>query len=177
MEYALPGDVARGASPDSQERPRVSSNLRILLVVFLVCTLLALWYAGARYVDYTYGGYELTWWDACIPALVEWWAWVALTPGILWLTRRFPLEQRRWGRAFLVHAPLSVVAGVLQSVCEMAILSFALGRDARVTTGDLAQASLLYWLFVGALHAIDINRRYRERDHEGRLAECDDFCE
>jgi two-component system, LytTR family, sensor kinase len=50
-----------------------------------------------------------------------WYSWAALTPGILWLTRRFPFDRAAWKAAIPVH-----VAGVIVAVSLHVVMTVAL---------------------------------------------------
>src|SRR5262245_33536042 len=39
--------------------------------------------------------------------------WAALTIGIFWLGRRYPLAQRRWWKSLAVHVPASLATAFL----------------------------------------------------------------
>jgi signal transduction histidine kinase len=66
-----------------------------------------------------------------------WYSWAALTPAILWLTRRFPFDRASWKRAIPVH-----IAGVLIATSLHVVLSVAL----RIGTYYAIGESLDTWL-------------------------------
>jgi two-component system, LytTR family, sensor kinase len=65
-----------------------------------------------------------------------WYSWAVLTPGILWLTRRFPFDRATWKAAIPVH-----IAGVVAAVSAHVVLAVAL----RMATYWLAGESLDTW--------------------------------
>ncbi len=50
-----------------------------------------------------------------------WYSWAALTPGILWLTRRFPFDRAAWKMAIPIHVAGVVVATSLHVVLTVAL--------------------------------------------------------
>jgi two-component system, LytTR family, sensor kinase len=66
-----------------------------------------------------------------------WYTWVCLTPGILWLTRRFPFDRANWKLSIPVH-----VAGVLVATSLHVVLAIAV----RVATYSAFGESLDTWL-------------------------------
>ncbi|HLW78007.1 MAG TPA: histidine kinase, partial [Terriglobia bacterium] len=53
------------------------------------------------------------------------WIWAALTPGVLWLSARFPLERRHWGRRLAVHIPASFLFAALHMAIRLGIFPAA----------------------------------------------------
>jgi len=66
-----------------------------------------------------------------------WYSWAALTPAILWLTRRFPFDRATWKMAIPIH-----IAGVLVATSLHVVLAVAL----RMGTYWLIGESLDTWL-------------------------------
>ena len=52
--------------------------------------------------------------------LTYWYSWAVLTPGILWLTRKFPFERATWKAAIPVHIAGVVVATLLHVTMAVA---------------------------------------------------------
>lgn len=69
--------------------------------------------------------------------LTYWYSWAVLTPGILWLTRRFPFERATWKVAIPVH-----LAGVVVAV----LLHVAMAVASRMATYWVVGESLESWL-------------------------------
>src|SRR5215469_12026146 len=82
--------------------------------------------------------------------LISWmagvWMWFLLTPAVLWLGRRFPLERKR----YLRRIPLHFVFAVLVSLVELAVESGIL-RSLRVfpTIMTSYAATLVFLLIIG----------------------------
>jgi two-component sensor histidine kinase len=86
-------------------------------------------------------------------------------PGIVYLTRRFPLERKRWRSALAVHVPACLVFSALHSV--LYALACRAWEDAASPLYYRFHPNLLtYWAFVGATQAFDYFRKYQERERE-----------
>src|ERR1700752_2332919 len=48
-------------------------------------------------------GHSITWGHALLPPLLNHWIWAILTPGVLWLSARYPIERRAWVRVVGIH--------------------------------------------------------------------------
>jgi sensor histidine kinase YesM len=99
--------------------------------------------------------------------------WLCLTPFILYLARRFPLERRRWLKSVLVHLAASASFALLQlGIYVLAALLVGLysGQQPFLASfRNLLIASihfdlLTYWAIIGLSHALDYYRKYRERE-------------
>jgi two-component system LytT family sensor kinase len=103
-----------------------------------------------------------------------WYSWALLTPGILWLARRFPFERETWLRSVPVH-----VAGVF--ACTLAHVSLVmLGRGAiyswrgeslgvwssefqRMFFLNFDYETMTYWTIVGVSHALRYHYESQDR--------------
>ncbi|MGE3492216.1 MAG: sensor histidine kinase [Vicinamibacterales bacterium] len=107
--------------------------------------------------------------------LTYWYSWAVLTPGILWLTRKFPFERATWKAAIPVHIAGVIVATLLH--VAMAVAS-AMGIYAMVGEPltswlrEFQQMLLLnfdwemmtYWTIVGVGHAIRYHYQARAKE-------------
>lgn len=133
-------------------------------IAAVVCTLLAVSFAGAAYADYKYRDYDVTWAELLVRALADWWPWVVLAPLIVLLAERFRFEPRRWPVAMMVHLPAAVIFSVGKTAIKASVLDQIFGADRiRGGVGELARGALLYLAFVAAVHGLESQRRYRER--------------
>lgn len=66
-----------------------------------------------------------------------WYSWAVLTPGILWLTQRFPFDRATWKRAIPIH-----IAGVILAVSLHVVITVALRMGTYWAFGE----SLDTWL-------------------------------
>ena len=98
-----------------------------------------------------------------------------LSPGILWMGRRWPIERDVWFRRVLLHLPFSVIF----SLVDLAIAGFV---DSRLSLAPLPKlfrqaymilliidfhaAVITYWIVLGGQHAIRYYRKYQERERQ-----------
>lgn len=101
--------------------------------------------------------------------------WAFLTPVVVALARRFPIERPRVGRNVAVHLTLSILfaMGVIV-LSDLVIVSFGIGRSFMVQSfmrilvpalvGGFHQHFYTYWVVVAVYHAIRYHQAYIERD-------------
>ncbi len=122
----------------------------------------------------THGPYP--WWHHLIGWMAGVWLWFLLTPVVLWLGRKFPLERARLGRRIAVHLPLSVLVSIVQLTIEAAVLKRTgifpgLFTTFSATLGFLLiigfhQGMLNYWGLLGMQYAYGWYVGYQERKQE-----------
>ncbi|MEO1367430.1 MAG: histidine kinase [Acidobacteriota bacterium] len=131
-------------------------------------TCLALWLAGAE---------QPTWWRIFLYHLPLWWFWMALTPVIAALARRFPVDRRGGAMAFAVHLPASLVAVVLHLALEaawatVAVPSLAIAGpfEEQMRVGARSSMVILnllaYWAVLAVVSTADVYRRLVDRELE-----------
>jgi two-component system, LytTR family, sensor kinase len=118
--------------------------------------------------------------------MAYWWSWALLTPGVLWMVRRFHFARPTWRRALLAH-----LAGVMVFVAAQTVLSVlsrmtiftAIGEPMpwwpdfqRQFFWNFDWGMMTYWAIVGGSHALDFHRESQDRalaaaQLETRLAE------
>jgi two-component system, LytTR family, sensor kinase len=91
-------------------------------------------------------------------------------PGIIWLSRRFPLEQKTWGKALLVHIPACLLFSLSHSWLYAA-LCYASPKLFHMLFIRFHPNLLTYWAVVGFSSANDYFRRYKEREKQLAQAE------
>ena len=108
------------------------------------------------------------WVDLFLGNVVMFWAWAALTPVILWLGRRFPLERPRLPLHLLMH----FVGGFAFALAHIAIVRYAnalfTGRPLQswfsYVIGYGATGVLIAWAILAASQALIYFRRYKDRE-------------
>jgi two-component system, LytTR family, sensor kinase len=136
-------------------------------------TLFGLFFASQSIAVRAYDGYPLRVGQTIASWLLCGFIWLALTPLVLWLARRLPLERRTWRR----NLPAHIVAAVLLSLLQLATyvtISSLLGMIPGqrpffesfrgLLVGDFHFDLLTYGAVVGLSHALDYYRKYRERE-------------
>jgi two-component system LytT family sensor kinase len=142
--------------------------------IILGCwTFYGLFFASQAIVQEAYLGRPIRWSHHLTSWLVCAYIWAALTPLVLYLSRRFRIERRNWlGRAF-IHLLFGIlVASLLLSI--YAAVTALIGLPAaqkpfRVAFFGLLVVEfhfslLMYWVVLGLDHALDYYRKYRERE-------------
>ena len=112
-------------------------------------------------------------WEVLFWNLASFYEWALLSPLILWLARRWPLERRAVPRLLLVHAPASVVLGAVH--LSLYVFVYVAGRGPRVdifpSPADLygyyfyrflPVNILIYWIILVIIYALDYYRKYQE---------------
>src|SRR5215203_671279 len=67
-------------------------------------------YLSFRMENFPVPLWPMFWWQ-----MLGWGSWAVLTPVVLWLGRRFPLERGSLGRGLLVHLPACFVLAAARS--------------------------------------------------------------
>jgi two-component system LytT family sensor kinase len=167
----------RRESPTEGPTPTMGA---IITVWSLAAWLMVFDMEATAYVN----GDALPGWRAMVPALAEWYLWVPLTPGVLWLGSRYPISRSRHWPTYLPHAAGIVGATVLRGAVYATATIFVARAPTvgslpiylfRVTVGFLPVAAALYVavLFYGT--AAEYARRSRDGELraaklEGQLA-------
>jgi signal transduction histidine kinase len=172
-------------SPDDQNNSGGTSFFRGAtgkgFVIFAGWTLLAFFFSIQAYLNYAYVGRPspfgriLVAWLSCV------YIWAPLTPLVIALAQRFPVERDTIWRRLLVH----LFAASLISTLQIAIYTFvrqALLGDAtqpfspvrsfqNLFVAEFHINLLLYGAVLGLTQAYDYYRRYRERERRATQLE------
>jgi LytS/YehU family sensor histidine kinase len=137
-------------------------------------TLFGLFFASEVIIIRAYEGRPLRLGETLAAWMICACVWLALTPLMLYLARRFPLERRRWLKSALVHFAASAAFALIQlgtySLIVVLLVGLASGsqsffesfRSLFVTSFHFDL--LTYWAIIGLSHALDYYRKYRERE-------------
>jgi two-component system LytT family sensor kinase len=149
-------------------RPRV----RNWLAVWCGWTALALFFATSASLTYLSTGRPGNWALSIQRSLLEWWLWALLTPVVVHLARRYPLDRRRPWRHGLVHAVAGFGLAVAKVAAERAAFAWLTGVWTYWFVSTLALQFFIYCAIVAAAHGAVYYERSRERDHlAARLAD------
>ena len=147
-------------------------RLRAWLAVWTGWTALALFFAVSTSLTYRSTGRPANWQLTITRALSEWWMWALLTPAIVWLSRRFPLQRARGLRNAGVHAAAGAAVAIAKMFADRAVFAALTGFWTYLLVSTLALDFAIYVGIVAAAHGVEYYRRSRERDQlEARLAE------
>ena len=168
----------------SFEWPRWSS-WGIFSLVWTIPGLVALSY---YYLNQSVTGQEMSWPFALVSTLPNWYLWAAMTPLVIWLARKFPLDRFSWRKHVIaVHLPAMLGMILLHSLANL-LLFFITGMPGheslsselyKIHFGTRVHANFLtYWTIIGAFYAFDYQRKLGAREQqaatlETRLAEAE----
>jgi two-component system, LytTR family, sensor kinase len=109
--------------------------------------------------------------------LISWFTgayiWVLLTPVVVQLTNRFPLERKNWLRRTGLHLVLSIAVALVQTTLESSILPFFhifppymktfVSTFLFLMVIGFHQAVLTYWIIMTIELSVRYHRAYQER--------------
>ncbi len=145
--------------------------------IFGFWTLFSFLYANQIYLEMLHDPrMHHSWWRILSWQLVVWYTWGCLTPLILMLGRRFPLEGGVRLRGLLIHLPVSAILSAIHiaaaTLVRVLIEPFDVWSDTRPFLdqySDMLGNSflfdfLIYWAILGVGYAFDYHEKYRERE-------------
>lgn len=142
-------------------------------LIALGWTLFGLFFASEVIVSRAYGERPLRLSETLTAWLICAYIWLALTPLVLHLARRFQLERGRWLRNSLVHLAASAVFAALQLGTYVLVASWVgleiskqpfLEAFRNQFVSEFHFDVLTYWAIIGLSHAVDYYREARERE-------------
>ena len=86
-------------------------------------------------------------------------------PGIVWLTRRFPVERKTWPKALAVHIPACLLFSMGHSFLYWTTC-YASNELGETLFFRFHPNLLTYWAIVGFTEAVDYFERYTQRERE-----------
>ena len=147
-----------------------------LLAIVAGYTALGLFIAAANSLAYLSTGNAANWIPSIKRSLGDWYGWAALTPFILLLADRYPIQRTALVRNGGVHLAAAVAIAVLKVYMDGWIRRALFGRGyVRIASGAPFNF-LMYWIILAAAHGLRYHRTSRERELrasqlEARLAE------
>ena len=136
-------------------------------------TLYGLFFASEVVVSRAYAGRPIRLREALTSWLICAYLWLAITPLIIFLSRRFPLGRKSWLKSLAVHLAASAVITLLQLGIYVTIASmvgvnsgkqpfFSAFRNQFIASFHFEL--LTYWALIGLTQGLDYYRKYRERE-------------
>jgi two-component system LytT family sensor kinase len=159
-------------------RSLVERYWRVACVVIGCWTFLALLFTPQTYLSNLRAPTPLTWGQAFGATTILFYVWAVLTPLVLWLGARFPIERPRVLRDSLMHLVLSVPVSLLHlwllQTANALLLAWSYSYRpplpvAALLVGLGATDIMVYWGIVAVSQAVNYFRKYQER--EFRLAQ------
>jgi two-component system, LytTR family, sensor kinase len=163
----------------------VESRLRyrqVVKAVLIFQILSGLLYSGQSYWVMYRG---VPWWTLALYYSSVNAFWACVSPVILWLAYRFPIERSRWIPHLTIHVltasalslaalahqaiidhyaavfPPMVDGGLLSEYRHLIVMYFQGGQHA---VPQVSPGLLIYFAILGSIHAVDYYRRYRDRE-------------
>jgi two-component system, LytTR family, sensor kinase len=143
-------------------------------VIVAIWTVFGLLLSTQQWVGYTLRGNPLPWRTLLLVWMPVAYAWAIVTPGILWLGRRFPFERGVWARSAAVHlvacSALVFLLGLGYTWHSARILptpasdTAPLARVLQLFVAWLFTDGLLYWTVLSVGYVVAHQRRLRERE-------------
>ena len=112
-------------------------------------------------------------WTRALYVQMSWgYLWALLTPVVLWLVRRFPIEKHHWRRSVLAHLAASTLltfaGGIVSHVLLWLKYGLELGRpysfqnSLRFAVSNYTEAMGIYLLITFLAYAFNYYQRYRQ---------------
>ena len=173
----IPRRTVRGVrEPKIGEEPSVRTFWKRTSANIAAWTVAAFFFASQLYFLYPIAsGREMSFTRALLINLPFYYLWALVTPAILGLARRFPIERMEWRKPLLIHLAASTILSALQLFLAGAFLHVL--SDVTPSRADsfwttLAQffrlnfhANVLtYWALVGLAWGADTYAKYRDRE-------------
>jgi two-component system LytT family sensor kinase len=147
-------------------------RVRTWLAVWAAWTALALFFAVSSSLTYLSTGRAANWAFSIQRSLLEWWLWALLTPIVVWLARRFPLDRQNALGNASIHAVAGFAIAFVKLSADRAAFAWLTGIWMYWLVSTLALQLFVYGAIVAAAHGLGYYERSRERDHlAARLAD------
>jgi two-component system LytT family sensor kinase len=149
------------------------SRWTIFALILGCWTLVALFFSSRSYTADVYRGGEANWWQSLFVWTIVFYLWAALTPLVLYLAKRFPLEGARLWRSLATHLVAS--CGIV--LFYILLITF-IGPHAWWPEGlhhtfpqkyhkffvlQFQTELSNYWSIIGVSVAVSYYRKYQER--------------
>jgi len=142
------------------------------LVIVLSWMVFGVEMASQYYLYQVRAGLPASWSQLLVQELFYALLWAALTPLVLWLAKRYPIESRTWHRRLPLHLLLSVIVSSFHHILfDLLRAVGGLSGPFSLHWDDLVQGLLrfvdygilLYWIILLIHYALENYRKYHER--------------
>jgi two-component sensor histidine kinase len=133
-------------------------------------TLLALLFVPETYFFFMYRQEPIPWSRTIVLTLANAAVALAFVPPIVWLTRRYPIDNRSWRKALLIHLPACLLFS-LSHTWIYAGFCFASPVLFHMLFLRFHPNLLSYWAIVGFTQAMEYFDRFKERERQLAQAE------
>jgi len=158
--------------------PSLSRKLKVAAAIWLAWTAAGLFYVTQDFVPRLYRNESIRWYGVFVGWMAAMWICAALTPAILWLERRWPLErERRWQRVALHLGFAGVFSIVSQSIEAPVLMTLGVFAQGPLASSVAAAATwtlvygfhggiVRYWIVLGIQTIVRSHQEARERERE-----------
>jgi sensor histidine kinase YesM len=157
-----------------RNKPPKSKPLTKWAIIFLCWTGFALFFISQSYMFQARSAGAIEWKGPLVNWLFASYAWFALTPLVLKLSNRFPLQRGKLLRSVGIHALsapfFNIVTIVVFVIARGLILGLLPGTGSLLESvwhyviADFHGGMLVYWVIIGISQSMDYYRRYRDRE-------------
>jgi signal transduction histidine kinase len=157
------------------------------LAIWAVWTLFGFFFTSQFALQNQFSRSPVSFWKILSWQMVSGYVWFALSPLVLYLAQKFPLEAKRWQKSLPIHLLASLAIAFFQQVIDTSLLTklgYPPGREFSSFLEayrffvfiNLHLSILIYWGVVGIKSAYSYYQKYRERELqtsqlEARLAQ------
>lgn len=177
MDYAIV--LAHQEQTAARDKDDAEMSIRSLLqsratravLIVAAWTVLAVFLTSQMYLAYSRRDIPIRWERMFFVELSYAYIWAALTPLILLLARRFPIERAKWARSLVIHLGASLFIGFATRVLHDLLLFWMLAdAEWKFSLSKLLMnvyfmtdyGVMLYWLILLISYSFNYQKRYRE---------------
>lgn len=138
------------------------------LLVFGVWTFLAIFSSSQSAVYLAQRGEAIHWGTLLSGRFADWYTCALFTPIFFWLARRYPIDRQSWRVSVPLHLAVTSAA-VVAKYAVLVPIEHWMGLNLRSSLSgalarNFANETMAFWAVIGVVHALEFNRRYRERE-------------
>src|SRR5215813_12157194 len=143
-------------------------------IISICWTALAIIFTGQGFIAQAWWSKTIEWKRTLITELLWVYSWNLVTPFILQLSNRFPLQREKFSRSIGIHAFAApfffIISSAISTIAYRLILGPYPGSRSlfdsfrSLIIGGFAVGLLIYWLVIGIDQATAYYRKYRERE-------------
>jgi signal transduction histidine kinase len=117
-------------------------------------TALAVFFAVTTSLTYVSQARAPLWGPVLAQALAQWWIWAALTPLVMWLAARVPIQRPHRLRSIAVHLVVAIVVAVAKVSVEGWVRQWLFGVRPYLLVNNLALQMAIYAALVAGAHVL-----------------------
>ena len=137
-------------------------------------TLFGLFFASQTYMGQVYRGRDASWGQALLIWMPCGFSWAVLTPGMLFLARRFRFARQNWRLPLLVHLLAAIFCSTFALIVYILVRKLLVWNEPQpgslltlfknLLVGEFHTGIIIYGTVIGISYALEYYRKYRERE-------------